>query len=499
MTMFADLDSYSVTAERFVSALDREYYLHYAGFKQEFEIEEIYERHAELFERPAVEWLRERFLASADGDDRRRCRYLLQLAVEGLIGQAAKVQTSALAERESKLEIELDGRSLSYRQAVIAQANESDPERRAEIEEARLALLESKLNPLYVEILESSHALAVELGWKSYRAMHEELKGFDLGALARQTRAFTEATAGYRELVEPQLVAQTGIGFDDLRRSDLPFFYRATAYDDRFPAERLVESFESTLAGLGIDLRSQPNVTLDIETRPNKSPRAFCAPIRVPSEIYLVIAPRGGHDDYSALFHEGGHTEHYASVDPGLPFEFRHLGDNSVTEGFAFLFEHLVEDAGWLERLLGVADLGSYSEYVRASKLLFLRRYAAKLSYELELHSGGRPLSEMPALYAKTLSESTGIDWPATTYLADVDDGYYAANYLRAWALEVQLRRFLTERFGPDWFSQKQAGDVLRGAWQEGQRLNGDELLAELTGKKIDFSVMLWEVGLGGP
>jgi len=36
-----------------------------------------------------------------------------------------------------------------------------------------------------------------------------------------------------------------------------------------------------------------------------------------------------------------------------LPFEFRHLGDNSVTEGFAFLLEHLIEP-GVLRRSLGL-------------------------------------------------------------------------------------------------------------------------------------------------
>jgi hypothetical protein len=492
-----DLDSYSAAAEQFVSALDREYFLHFAGHKRTFEIEPIYDSHAQLFERTAVESLRARFEQADGGDDRRRCRYLLQLAVEGFIGQATKAETSALAERESELELESDGTTLPYRQALIAQANEPDSERRAQIEEARLELLRSDLNPLYVEIVESAHRLAAELGWASYRAMQEDLKGLDLAGLERQTRAFSAATASrYRELVEPQLLAQTGIGFEGLRRSDLPFFFRAATYDDSFPAERLVEAFEATLAGLGIDLRAQPNVTLDIDPRPNKSPRAFCAPVRVPGEVYLVIAPKGGYEDYAALFHEGGHTEHYASVHPGLPFEFRHLGDNTVTEGFAFLFEHLVEDPRWLELVLGVSDAGTFPEYVRSSRLLFLRRYAAKLSYELELHAAERPLSDMPALYARTLGESIGIDWPADTYLADVDESFYVANYLRAWALEVQLRRLLQERFGPEWFVHREAGELLRSAWREGQRLNGDELLAKLSGDPIDFGLMLEEVGL---
>ena len=121
----------------------------------------------------------------------------------------------------------------------------------------------------------------------------------------------------------------------------------------------------------------------------------------MPDEVYLVIAPTGGRDDYGALFHEGGHTEHYANTDPGLAFEFRHLGDNSVTESFAFLLEHLTEDRDWLRHQLGVEDPERVAAHARAVKLLFLRRYAAKLAYELELHGAGAALSKMPARYAE--------------------------------------------------------------------------------------------------
>ncbi len=492
--MKLDLETYAGEAEVFVSALDREYYLHFAGHKEAFEIEQIYERHASLFERPVVEALRDR-LEMLDGEAERRCRYLLQLAVEGFIGQATKRQSTALAEREAALEIEVDGERESYRQASIVQSNEPDSDRRAEVEQARLKVMESELNPLHREVLEQAHALAVDLGWSSYRRMYEDVKALDLEALARETRSFLEATGGrYRELVEPQLEAETGVGFDRLRRSDLPFFFRARTYDAMFPAGELTEVFGRTLTGLGVALEAQENVHLDLEQRPRKSPRAFCAPVHVPDEVYLVIPRRGGRDDYAALFHEGGHTEHYASVEARLPFEFRHLGDNSVTEGFAFLFEHLVEDATWLESLLGRSDTASYLDYSRASKLIFLRRYAAKLDYELELHAGRRPLSEMPELYARSLEDATGVEWPAVSYLSDVDEGYYCANYLRAWAFEAQLRRHLRERFGPAWFERSEAGDMLRSMWRQGQRLNADELLEEITGEPLDFSVMVGEV-----
>jgi hypothetical protein len=495
MPLALDLQAYAAEAEAFVGAMDREYYLHFAGHKAELEIEPIYERHERLFARAAIDELREGLAAATPGDDQRRARYLLELAVGGFMGEATKAEESALAEREAALEIEVGGRREPYRQAAIWQANEADADLRARIERARLEVLDAELNPLHVEVTKRSHALARELGWASYRALCEELKAVDLAALERQTRAFSEATADtYPRTLDPQLRAQAGVGFDELRRSDLPYFFRARGFDPIFPEERLMEAFERTLGGLGIDLHGQDNVRLDTEQRPQKSPRAFCSPVRVPQEIYLVIPRTGGRDDFGALFHEGGHTEHYANVDPSLPFEFRHLGDNSVTEGFAFLFEHLLEDASWLRTVMGAAEAGAYLEFSRASKLVFLRRYAAKLRYELDLHGGERALGEMPSLYSGLLGEAVGVEWPAATYLADVDPGYYVANYLRAWAFETHLRAVLRERFGEEWFTRSEAGDLLRSFWREGQRLSADELLAEVTGEQLDFGVMLGEV-----
>ena len=233
-------------------------------------------------------------------------------------------------------------------------------------------------------------------------------------------------------------------------------------------------SLTETMAGLGIDVGAQPGVTIDTEARPKKSPRAFCAPVRVPDEVYLVIAPVGGREDFAALFHEAGHTEHYAHVDSSLPVEARYLGDNSITEGFAFLFEHLVSTPEWLQRRMGIDDPSAIVKHEEASNLVFMRRYAAKLAYELELHGGG-PVEGLDAVYARRLSDAVGVDWPAVSWLSDVDPFFYAARYLRAWALETHLRAALEERFGPAWFEDPGAGEFLRGLWREGQGPDGAE------------------------
>ena len=197
--------------------------------------------------------------------------------------------------------------------------------------------------------------------------------------------------------------------------------------------------------------------------------------MQVPDEVYLVIPRKGGRDDYAALFHEGGHTEHYANVDAALPFEFRYLGDNSVTEGFAFLLEHLTEDPGWLEVALGVTPTDGYLDYVRASKLVFLRRYAAKLAYELELHAGrASARTRCRELYARPAGRSgrrrvaaASPIWPTST----------TATTSRTTCGRGRSRPRFAASCGSgsarEWFSSAEAGELLRSIWREGQRLDG--------------------------
>src|SRR5215208_6738505 len=45
-----ELDTYREQADRFIAELDEEFYLHYAGLKESFDLAPIYERHANLTE-----------------------------------------------------------------------------------------------------------------------------------------------------------------------------------------------------------------------------------------------------------------------------------------------------------------------------------------------------------------------------------------------------------------------------------------------------------------
>jgi hypothetical protein len=489
-----DLDDYRREAELFLEEINREYYLHLAGHKPDLSVEAIYERHESLFERDAVDRIGEARRA-ATGDDEVRLRHLHQFAVDGHLGAETRELEARLADLEASLEIEVNGETIPYRTAPVAQANEPDAERRSEIEAARNAVLVERLNPLHLEGLERARATCAELGWPSYLDAYSDLRALDIRALARRLGRFAEATdAGYGPAVDPELERTVGLPLAELRRSDLARFFRASHLDELFPSDRMVKALDETLAGLGIDLERQSNVMLDTESRPTKSPRAFCSTPRVPGEVYLVMPPIGGREDYAALFHEAGHAEHYGCTDAELVFEFRHLGDNSVTESFAFLLEGLTASPEWLERILGAEGAGPAIEHGRAARLVMLRRYSAKIAYEVELHGPGADLGTMPERYSELLGDRIGVPWPRETWLADVDSGFYVACYLRAWALEVDWRRELVGRFGERWFSRREAGDWLRGLWAEGQRLDADRLLAETVGGSLGFDRLASEL-----
>ena len=282
---------------------------------------------------------------------------------------------------------------------------------------------------------------------------------------------------------------RVGVGLSEAERHDVRRLFRGADWDAAFPGDRMVPALRGTLAGLGIDLDAQANVHLDVEERPTKSPRAFCAAIEIPGRVMLVIQPQGGPDDWYALFHEAGHTEHFAFTSPALRVEEKRLGDNAVTEGWAMLFDHLVEDRAWLSSLLDFPRPETFAAEGAVQKLFFVRRYCAKLLYELEFHAAA-DVTQLRPRYVELLGDALGIEPNATDYLADIDPGYYATSYLRAWAFAAQMTTFLREELGRDWFRRREAGSLLTDLWALGQKPTADELLQDVTGAAVELEAV---------
>jgi oligoendopeptidase F len=420
-----------------------------------------------------------------------RARELWRFACEGYFGDLTREHAERLAELEAELEIGLDGDRIPFRMVRPTIANEPDRNKRRELDALSNEILDEQMNPLHLEAAQIVQQGARDLGFPTYLELYRKaLPSSALDDLAEQCRAFLDSTERlYETNADKLLRRRVGVSLAEAERYDLPRLFRAPEWDSMFPGDRMLPALESTLADLGVDLRSQDNVTLDLEQRPNKSPRAFCAPIEVPDRVVLVIQPIGGADDWHALFHEAGHTEHYAHTSRDLPMEDKRLGDNAVTEGWAMLLDHLIDEPEWLTRRLDFARPTEFAAEGATGLLYFVRRYSAKLLYELEFHAA-EDVTTMRNRYVELLSDAVKIDVTPANYLADIDSGFYVSSYLRSWALEAQLRAFLKEKFGSKWFASRSAGSLLRELWSEGQKMRAEELLQEVTGSTLELEAV---------
>lgn len=472
-----ELDALRDDADRFIAELDEEAYLHFSGQKETYDLVPIYERHEALTKLDTALALG----ASINGG--RNVRELWKFASEGYLGNFVGEEEEKTAEAETKT-VKVGDEEIAYRDLRPRIMNETDRAMRERLEHARNEATEEHMNGLYLRKHEVVHRETERLGAPTYTELYRRF-GFELDALAEQCRDFLDSTESlWDDVGDTFFRSRIGMGLGEVERWDAGRAFRGANWDAAFPADRMLPALEASLGELGVDLRSQRNVILDLEDRPNKTPRAFCAGIEIPDRIALVIKPQGGPDDWSSLFHEAGHMEHWAHTSPSLTVEEKRLGDNAVTEGWAMLLEHLTIDPAWLTRRLDFPRPNEYAAEGATQLLWVVRRYCAKFLYEIEFHQVD-DVTTMRSRYVELLYDALKVRPSDTDYLADIDDGFYSSQYLRAWAFEAQLRAYLREKFGTSWFTRRDAGSLLRELWSEGQKPNADEILEEVTGDRI--------------
>lgn len=490
--------------ERFMEALSREQHLALAGHKPNAELRPIYDHFAHVLGPAALELTRDVFRSASEGTDEwRSARALLDWQVESHASRAlAELDERIIAWEASSVVQVADGRQVPYQRVAVDLATLPDRNERLALDEARAALVARELGPMRAERLQRERDLIESLEIApGYIAAFEALSGIDLRALAEACERFLSDTqAMWTEVHGDAVRRQLGILPGEATRADALALLRAPRFDPYFPATDMEPAIRRQVGEMGIDPLANGRAIFDLAPRPGKRSRAFCAPVRIPREVYLVLLPHGGATDYRTLLHELGHTLHFAYMRDDLPFEFRWLGDNSITEGYAMLFDHLMHDAGWLQRYsaLGRTRVAEYRRAAALEELQFLRRYAAKLQYEVRLYGGDVAWSSLPDAYVEILSSATLFRYRAADAFVDVDPRFYAARYLRAWQLQSALREVLVSRFDEDWYRNPRAGPwVVRELYGEGQRELASEQAERIGAGALSFTPLVKSIEAG--
>ena len=246
---------------------------------------------------------------------------------------------------------------------------------------------------------------------------------------------------------------------------------------------------------MGIDPLAAGRITLDTGDREGKRSRAFCSPVRVPDEVYLVLRPHGGQTDWTTFLHELGHALHFAYMRPDLAFEYRWLGRQLDHRRLRDAVRPPDEGRGLAEALHGAR----HDAHAGVPAVDGLRGAAlpAPLLREADLRDGAVRRRRARGIRCPTSTSSCSRS--ATTFrynradaFVDVDPRFYAARYLRAWQLQALIAETLVERYDDDWWRNPRAGPWICSAlFGEGQRELAHEQAQRVAGKPLSFAPLV--------
>ncbi|MGZ4334669.1 MAG: hypothetical protein ACXVRJ_10420 [Gaiellaceae bacterium] len=472
----------------------------HAGEKETSDQAAIVARHADLFTQQQLDALRAAEAGVADPDGRERLYRLRRTCEKGIVD-------AELAAREDELENAILAARLTF-------AGDEMPLHAAE---AKLAVL-----PDYAqreELGELAQTLVATFNGerRELLAARDELEGGLSGERDPVARNEAEKQISLRELegVLRAVAAGTADSFARLRgrwferllgpdRGELPssahlrWIRRLSPLVSTYTKEKAVPVCVETCRALGFDLEAIPNIRLDVEDRPQKSPRACVIAADPPEVVHLITRAQGGLSDYEAFLHEAGHALHYVGCDPRLPWTFRALSrDHALTEIYSYIVDSIAGEPGWHAAYFGLSDEEAVENAEASAFLdsLLYRRYAAKLRYELDFWEAF-PVDhgDSPHSYEPLLTEATGLRYDARNYLADMDAGFYSADYLRAWIRSAQLRTYLRREVGDDWWRSEETGEILRGLFAEGTRPSTEDIARRLGFDPLDTGPLVAEL-----
>lgn len=502
----------------------RAYYLFAtAKLSDTYNSQEIYTRYPVLNDEKTFRHLKSLYDQNPNDEETTR---LFTSTLGTYMGNQLAALSDELQNKKNQLKIDVSGLGLQNEKGEDLQEllYEDVPEwlKKLESKKTRQALYDrmsegynQSIKPLFIDLFHKEVQLFNDLGYPDLIAFYTQTSGHHLMGLGQKGKYLVEESEDlYHRLMSEHYTNRTGEDFSNATRADISYVLNGKSPDmeainQRFKKDNLYPLAEKTFDALGLNYSEitrsvdyktmeeytrdvveykpgnnggfQGRILLDMTKREGKRARAFVYPAQVPSEIYLSVKPEGGLDDFSTFFHESGHALHFAYENPGLSFAMALMGNNTVTESYAYLMQNLFLNHHWLVNMSGLSpqEAADVVRRVALNDLYMLRRYSSKMQFELKLFDG-TGIEGKDAIYADLLTRGTGFLYDKEGWSRDVDAGFYVADYFTAWALEAQLRDYLSRHFGTsendgeDWYLNPKAGAFLKSVWHDGNLTQKD-------------------------
>jgi hypothetical protein len=229
-----------------------------------------------------------------------------------------------------------------------------------------------------------------------------------------------------------------------------------------------------TMAEMNLDTS---RIKVDSADRKGKSASAFCAAVKIPTDVRLSYRKANPLDNFTNIFHEAGHGIHFSSIPSSALYEDKWGVPMGVAETFSIFFESLMQDRGYLVHKLGLpedvaADLVDRFSF---NTQFFATFYSANSIMKLRYWHDELSINEASELYADLTEKYMGIRYPGEYWLLHhvmPDYHLYSPSYLIATARAFELKNALASRFGERFWQEKESGKFLLELMQPGRRID---------------------------
>ncbi len=462
------LDSWTKEAESIETAKNLLYFKQLVGLKYDKR------RLASLETRTRTHYAR--YLRTHDREDGPRGLFLMAVAAVGMAvtyRQLLKLQ-EAKATKVVSRDFKFGGAPVNWGSWRQFAASTDDSASRKKVFDDFVEK-SSVLAPLVQKRFEAYKALLSRYGTDPLSAYLEH-EGIPYDRLTSMVERLGElARAPFRDSLSrysSEIIGRPAEYYDDY------YFFRGRVfrkYAATLPTkERPIGKVVKTMKRMGLDAS---RIFVDDEDRKGKNASAFCAGIKIPTDVRISYRKANPFEDFSSVFHEFGHGIHFSSIDPRASFSDRYGVANGVAEIFSIFFEGLMHERLFLTSELGLPEdiARDILERYRFNSLFFATFYAANSTMKLRYWHDAPPFETLDGLYSDLTERFLGIRYPGAYWkLHHVMPDYivYSPSYLVAAVRALELRNALAARFGEAYWREKESGKAVLELMRPGQSLD---------------------------
>ena len=478
-----DLSNIESQLHRFLIESEDLYWQNWVGLQDDIDIQSMYRKYNAIFSLDSLIMVKQKLEQEPDTDEKNRLRAVLGQLILGRFESLTSDLQQDILKREAATTIPWNKENIPHRTMSIMIGNETDRDKRRIMIDLQDQVVSREINPVREEWAQRLFDAIHELGYANYVELCRHTQDRDFFAFVREMEQFLDDSEQlYLENLDRYLNMETGLKLDDTTHiSDLRAVMRCRRFDEHFPPEKLLDTVRKTVGSMGF---SMDGIHLDLEDRAKKKPRPCVSAVNPPKDVRLTVYPSAGYDDYAGLLHETGHAIHFIHETPDLNYIYKFWGDRGFTEGTAYLFQNITQNISWLKDIIGIKNPAEFVRFNAFLNILRFRRLIAQFLYQMDLFLSNS-LDDMDEIYRKRMERAHGVLFNSSGYL-NFDMELYSAGYIRARMFENQLRFYLQNQFGMNWWQKTGTGKYLKSLYINGRKNRADDIVKTLGCNNLD-------------